>query len=65
MSSGKLGDGVPTSLVSGTVRVLLVLKMACVVVHCCVPVVGPDGFVRCVPAMLCSPVGQFNSFTHT
>jgi len=65
MSSGKLGHGIPTNLVSGTARVLLLLKMQCVVVRCCVPVVGPDGFVRWVPAMLCYPVGEFNSFTLT
>ena len=53
------------NLVSGTARVLLLLKMQCVVVRCCVPVVGPDGFVRWVPAMLCYPVGEFNSFTLT
>ena len=46
-------------------RVLLLLKMACVVVRCCVLVVGPDGFVRWVPAMLYYPVGEFNSFTLT
>jgi len=65
MSSGKLGHGVPTNLVSGTARVLLLLKTACVVVRCCVLVVGPDGFIRSVPAMLCYPVGEFNSFVLT
>ena len=46
------------NLVSGTVRVLLLLKMACVVVSCCLPVVDPDGFVHWDPAMLCYPVGN-------
>ena len=40
-------------------------KMPCIVVRCCVLVVGPDGFVHWVPAMLCYPVGEFSSFILT